>query len=132
MKKLSKEQAATLARHVEALNSAADNVRVAVEVFNDAVQAAWAKVEEARDAYNDEVSAAADFADGIYGEQQDYFGERSEKWAESEAGEQYQSWMGQWEVVLDELEVGEPPTLDEPEFTAAEALESLPASPGDA
>lgn len=78
MKKLDKDQS-------KRKSELADNLRAAREAADKAVEA-----------YGDVLAEIADFAQEVHGAMEDYSGERSEKWQEGDAGQQYQSWIDAW------------------------------------
>jgi hypothetical protein len=121
VKKLNKTQNTELAGHITELTSKLEDI-----------DAAWAKFEEAHgvlaDAigeYNGTLATVTEWRDGIVQEMRDYQGERSDRWQEGEAGQAYESWIGEWEGLdLSEVEVPDMPDQPEPEHTGE--IENLP------
>lgn len=89
MKALSKELKSQHSDWCKSLAAARNEVENAVETFNN-------MLEEAEGFCQEEVAGAI----------QDYMDERSEKWLESEAAQEVDSWKAEWEgVYLTRLEV---------------------------
>src|SRR3974390_1904395 len=111
MKRLSKAQISELDTHVEKLGKAYAQVEEAWREF----EAAHQEVASAVEAYNDAVQEAVGWRDDIVSQMQEYYDERSEKWQEGEAGEQYQAWIDEWESasIEEELECPELSELSE-------------------
>lgn len=135
MKKLSKAQRAERDERVKALNDAKLEVDAAVAAANEKIAEANLAVDDVNSKiayYNEAVAAAAEFRDEIVGEMDGYASERSEKWAEGDAGQNYESWKGEWEgIQLDEVEELEQiEELEELDVSHADELEALPEEPG--
>lgn len=124
MKKLSADQKKDKDGHAEAIREAWSKL-----------DGLWGEVEAAVAAYNEGVaemneklSDAETWRDEIVQEMDDYMSERSEKWLDGDAGQNYESWKGEWENVsfesVSELEVNQP---DEPSI--AEELDNLQVEP---
>ena len=100
MKKLSKDQVKRKAEIVQRLAIQEDVIETALEAYNEAVVDAQSFVEE------------------VIQEQEDYKAERSEKWSDSDAGEQYACWSDAWSTEsFESVEL---------ELDHAERLEALP------
>lgn len=155
MKALNKNNLSEKDGHVSKLREKFDALSEAVEKFNEAhmeeyyllmdainkhndkVSELFAEVEEAVDEYNSAVEDAEQFRTDITSEMEDYRADRSEKWQESDAGQQYQEWVSAWEEELRVIEISRPDPIDadEPEALslddfedAAESLENYPDS----
>lgn len=76
--------------------------------------------EQAIEALNDVIEEANEFRSDIVSQMDDYIGDRSEKWPESESGQTYTQWHDEWEQA--ELESVDALTFDETSF------ENLPLS----
>lgn len=130
MKELSKEQKKQRDALNEGLSTAACKFREEAEGFNSIVQEAWGDVEHAQAKYNEAVVAARDWVEAVHAKQQEYFDATSEKWQESDEGENYAAWMQAFEnIELEEVELDYPDALDVPEAEAEEAFDALPLSP---
>jgi hypothetical protein len=126
MKRLSRDQEKQKDEHVAALEIAAAAVSKAIEEANAVIEN---QVTSAIGAYNDALANASTFRDEIVGDMELYADDRSEKWHESEAGETYQSWKGEWEGIdFSELDV--PDTIDDPSPSHRDDLDALPNEAG--
>jgi hypothetical protein len=115
--------AAELRNKGAALNSA-------IVGFNQAIEPLSRAVGEALDAYNAILERARTLAGGIVETAQEAFDAKSGKWQESDRGIQVRSWIEQWEVSLDDVDLELPEPLQEvaPDEQAG-ALEGAPPSP---
>jgi uncharacterized protein YukE len=103
MKRLDKKDAARLAELQSELSDAKEKLESAFENMNEAIT----NMEE--------------FRGEVHSKMTDYFEDRSEKWQEGDAGQQYGEWMGRWEDSLD--------TLDEIELDAYDNALEYPVEP---
>ena len=115
--------AADIREKTKALNAA-------IAAFNQAIEPLSRTVIEALDDYNTILEKARAFAGGVTEAAHDAFDARSERWRGSDQGIQVRSWIEQWEVSLDDidLEVPEPLTEIDPEEHALE-IEDAPSAP---
>lgn len=102
------------ATKLEAEDGDATSVHEAAEgilnAFNDTIDEHMDLVGEALDALNEALSALRDYRDEIVGEMRAYMDAKSERWAESEAGENYATWVSAWEEAdLEDLDMSERP-----------------------
>lgn len=111
MKRLSKGQLAARDDLIKRLRDASAAVSEMIGLANS-------KIEE----YNAAVADVETFRDEIKGAQEEYEGERSDKWREGEGGSNYQDWMGEWDS-LDPSPIDE---VEEPDMDLADNLEGLP------
>ena len=126
MKKLSKEQCKQHAAISAALSSAQEDIKSAVEIYNEKVKALFAEILQPEvDAFNKAKDDATTFLQEIHGEQESFYDERSEKWQEGDAGSSYQDWMGTWELEIEELELEEPTPFEEPTLDGVDEFEGL-------
>lgn len=87
-------------------------------MFEDRVQPLLDKVNAARD-------RARSLRDDVVAQMEDYAGERSERWAESDAGQAYEEWKDRWEGLdLEDAEMEDPSELDAPDAAAREFLDA--------
>jgi cell division septum initiation protein DivIVA len=128
--KLSKQQlaerdalAADIREETKALNAA-------IAAFNQAIEPLSRAVVEAQDDYNAILEKARALASGVTEAANGEFDARSERWQGSDKGIKVRSWIEQWEVSLDDvdLEVPEPLAEIDPEEHAFE-IEGAPAGP---
>jgi uncharacterized phage infection (PIP) family protein YhgE len=120
MKKFAKADVARIAELVQDLQDKASQVTSAVEAAN-------ARVSEANDAitaYNEVLSEVESFRDEMVGKMEDYVGERSEKWQESDAASSYQDWQSEWENI-DIAEVTPIEDITIPDMDHGSELEGL-------
>ena len=96
MKALDKKQQAEKAKHSEVISIAAEKVEAAITAFNEALEAAQQPVTEAMEAYNAALEEARGFAEQMVADMQSAYGDKSEKWQESERGQAYQNWIDEW------------------------------------
>jgi hypothetical protein len=76
--------------------------------------------------YNDVLSDAREFRDELVSDMDSFASERSDKWQESEAGQEYDAWKDEWEQLdLDDID---PP--EEYELEHADSLDQLNDQPG--
>jgi hypothetical protein len=107
-----------------ALRGAADDVRAAIDRFNDTLDSEGEVVQAAVRIYNQLVAEAQSMRDDAVVDLQDHFEGRSEKWQESEKGEAFRDWITDLEELeLDEIDLELPSPLDEPDMPAADSLE---------
>lgn len=126
MKRLSKAESKEKAALVAALNVAKEKLEHAITNFNAAMLAAQAPVNAAVKEYNEAVDNAKGFCDDIYTALDSYFSERSDRWVESDAGQNYACWSSDWQDIgMDEIEVEFPMEMDTPELDHADNLEAI-------
>ena len=130
MKTIPKEMRKTKDELVEKLREAAEQVTEAVNTFNNTLSEERAKVEAALEQYNEVLVEAECFRDEATADMDSYFSERSEKWQESDAGQNYEAWQSTWENTdFVEVVVDFPEEVGEPDMAAADELEQLPDDP---
>lgn len=123
MKKLNKEQEKTRAELLETLNAKWTAIDEAYGEVNALIDE---KVNPALEDYNGALADIESFRDEVVGAMDEYMGERSEKWQESEACSNYESWKGEWENLdIEELELAE--HLELPATNTPGELEALPS-----
>lgn len=109
MKKITKADQARLDEVSAALQTKAKKLEDAVTLYNAKLAELFAPVQAAVDEFNTELNAAREFRDEVVQRMDDYASDKSDKWSESESGENFASWKSQWEELeLDDLEVEEP------------------------
>lgn len=134
MKRLTKKQVQEQADLAEDLRETADSMGSSVLAYNVGVQEAfdtYAAVLEA--VYHEHIEPlelesrmddAESFRDDIACRLREYFDGRSEKWQDSDAGEQYVEWVEAWEECgLDLYVEFAPPEPDPPEPLEAPVLD---------
>ena len=103
--KLSKEQLANRAALTADLRDKARALNIAIAEFNRGVGPFAQAVAEAQDAYNETLDVARNLADGIAEPAREQFDAKSERWQEGENGMRVRSWIEQWEMSLDDIEL---------------------------
>src|SRR5215831_7199610 len=88
---------------VERLRHKQGQLEAAIRDFNENCSDQYAHVAAARDALQEVMDEANTFLESLREDAQNYFDDRSEKWQEDEAGQQYQEW-------INEIEQAEIPT----------------------
>jgi peptidoglycan hydrolase CwlO-like protein len=121
MKKFNKTQNAELTEWITKLTTAKQSLDDAYTELEEKHNA----LAEAIGEYNGVVTEVAQWRDDIVGAMEEYQGERSDKWQEGDAGQQYQSWIDEWMgLEFEEIEVPDLP--DAPEVEHIEILEQAP------
>ena len=115
--------AADLRKKAQALN-------IAIAAFNRAIEPDSQAVGAALADYNGILEKARALASSITEPAQEQFDAKSEKWQESDKGIEVRSWIEQWEMSLDDvdLELPEPLTEIDPDEQAGE-IEAAPPNP---
>jgi peptidoglycan hydrolase CwlO-like protein len=126
MKHLSKDQQNRLDEHVRDLRKQKELVEAAYAKITEAVEA----INKEISMYNDILSEALSTRDEVVGEMDTYYSDRSERWQEGDAGSAYSDWKDSYDGLdlepLDEIDVPDQPNLDHADDL--EGLESEPSS----
>lgn len=104
-----------LAEHDTVCNQLTDkftDLEMAIDAFNEALAKAWEPLEAALSNYNDAISEANVFAEGIVSDMQEYSEGKSDKWKEGDRGTAYSAWMAQWDESLYACELSKPDDID--------------------
>jgi hypothetical protein len=114
------------------LRERALTLNAAIAVFDQAIEPLSRAVVEALDDYNEILEKARALAGSVTEAAQDEFDARSERWRESDEGSRVRTWIEQWEVSLDDidLEVPGPLTEIDPDEQALD-IEGAPHGPTD-
>lgn len=127
MKSLSKAdeaRRAELIANFELADVAIDKVLVEINNLIDE------QLNPAIDRYNELVVEATAFRDDVVAAIDEYIGERSDKWLESDKGQAYASWKSEWESFdTSELETVE--ALQSPDTEHGQNLDGLPPEPAE-
>jgi hypothetical protein len=128
--RLSKQQLAERDALATALRERAAALNAAITAFNQAIEPLSRPVVEALEDYNAVLKKARGLASGIAGSARDEFDTRSERWQGGDKGIIVRTWIEQWEVSLDDvdLDLPEPLTEIDPDQHADE-IEGAPAGP---
>jgi uncharacterized protein YukE len=125
MKHLSKEQNDQRTALVNDLRTTEEEMVEAHGSVVSAVEALNALVAK----YNEKLSEAETWRDGITSDMEAYVDERSDKWQEGDAGSEYSEWMDTFaDLSFEAMEEVTAPDL--PEFELAQQIEDLPDQPG--
>lgn len=124
--KLTKAELAERERHADALKSKAQALEEALQEFNSGLDALRAAFQPALDEYNEALDGAREFKEDIVSSLQEKFDDKSDRWKESERGQQVQQWIEEWEgAEFEPLELDLPDALEELELGHGEALLEL-------
>jgi cell division septum initiation protein DivIVA len=125
--KLRKDQLAERDALAADLRKKAEALNMAIVAFNQAIEPVSQAVSEALADYNGILEKARALAGSITELAQEQFDAKSEKWQESDKGIEVRSWIEQWEMSLDDvdLELPEPLTEIDPDEQAGE-IEAAP------
>lgn len=127
MFKLTKAELAQRADLVAALSIASGVLTDAIDEFNASLAAAREKLESIVNDYNETLSKARDFAEDIAQSRRDEWNDKSERWQESEAGQNANAFVDEWEgIELDDIEIEFPEPIEEPDITHGDDLETAP------
>jgi hypothetical protein len=128
--KLSKQQLAVRDALASSLREKAAALNVVIVAFNQAIEPISRPVVEALDDYNAILEKARALSGGVTEAAHEEFDARSERWQQSDKGIQVRSWIEQWELNLDDvdLDVPEPLTEIDPDERALE-IEGAPTNP---
>ena len=112
------------------VQSAREDLDVAITAYNAAVEDAFVHVQAAADVYNSLIEEAKEWAENIASQIEDYIQERSAQWQDGEQGQAYDAWRLEYEgVFLDPADIEAPDPLDWDGEDAASILEGLPEDP---
>lgn len=126
MKKLNKTQLKRRDAIGTAINDAHATLAVAIGKYNAQLLSMQQEVDGAVEEYNEALSQARDFRDEVVSEMEDYAGDKSEKWTDSDAGTAFSDWKSEWEQVeLEDVEVEYPDEIEVPD-NHQETFEALP------
>jgi hypothetical protein len=128
--KLSKQQLVERDLLAADLREKATALNAAIAAFNLAIEPLSRAVVEAQDDYNEILEKVRALAGSVIEAAQDEFDARSERWQGSDKGINLRSWIEQWEVSLDniDLDVPEPLMEIDPDDHALE-IEGAPPGP---
>lgn len=79
--------------------------------------------------HNGILNDADEWRNELVGKMDDYISERSEKWTEGDAGQNYETWKGEWEGI-DFSEIDEFDEIETPEINLDE-FEQIASEPSD-
>jgi hypothetical protein len=128
--KVTREQLAKRDALAAELRQKAETLNAAIAAFNKSVEPLSRAVAEAEADYNETLEVARTLTGNVTEVAQGEFEAKSERWQESEKGIEVRTWIEQWEMSLDDIELDLPEPLEEidPEEHAGE-LEDAAARP---
>ena len=128
--KLNREQVAERDALATVLRGKAEALNVTIAAFNRGVEPLSHAVGEALNDYNGILERARTLAGSISEAAQEEFDAKSQKWQDSEKGVGVRSWIEQWEMNLDDVELELPEELEEIDPDEhADWIEDGPGSP---
>jgi chromosome segregation ATPase len=112
------------------LRAKATALNAAIAAFNREVESLARAVAEAQANYNETVEQARTLASQISQAAQEVFDAKSKRWQDSDNGTQVRTWIEEWEMSLDDIDLDLPEPLEEidPDEYAS-ALESASGRP---
>ena len=130
--KVTREQLARRDVLAADLRAKATALNTAIASFNREIEPLARAVAEAQANYNETVERARTLASQIWQTAQEVFEAKSERWQESDSGIQVRTWIEQWEISLDDIDLDLPEPLEEidPDEHAS-ALESASGRPAE-
>ena len=128
--KVSKEQLTKRDALAAELRQKAATLNIAIAEFNKGIEPLVHAAAEAQANYNETLEAARTLTGNVAEAAQEEFEAKSERWQESDKGIEVRTWIEQWEMSLDDIELALPEPLEEidPEEHADE-LEDASARP---
>ena len=111
--KLSREQIAARDALSTVLRGKAEALNVTIAAFNRGVEPLSRAVGEALNDYNGILERARILAGSVSEAAQEEFDAKSQRWQDSEKGIGVRSWIEQWEMSLDDVELELPEGLEE-------------------
>lgn len=121
MKKISKADSVELDKIVVELRDKKEALEEVASEYNKLLDDEWDKVEEALTEMNNAIEAAANWRKDIVGKIEEYVGDRSDAWQESDRASEYEDWKSAYEeCTLDILEIERSEEIDVPEFDEEE------------
>jgi len=111
--KLSREQIAARDALATVLRGKAEALNVTIAAFNRGVEPLSRAVGEALNDYNGILEKARILAGCVSEAAEEEFDAKSQRWQDSERGVGVRSWIEQWEMSLDDVELELPEELEE-------------------
>jgi DNA repair ATPase RecN len=129
MKKVDKGRQSELVQLSEKLRTIGNELTAEIVAFNDEISRRWQEIESLVESYNESVQQVNEVRESVHSDMDSYYTDRSEKWQEGEAGQNYQSWMEAWADDLPEIAVEQPDEIEEPSLEASDLIDDLPGEP---
>jgi hypothetical protein len=125
--KLTKQQREQRDELVQQLKAKYAELQAAIAKYNGEVELLKAPVEAAVSDYNDVVEEAKEFCDEIAEAAQEEIDAKSDRWRDSDKGQEASEWLEAWESFSDdEVSPDWPDELGDSEPSHADDLASLP------
>ena len=116
MKCLTMEQIAEKTKLIDDLQAKQEKLDEAIHEFNVKSLEIWNRhIDPALNALNAAAEALNTFRSDLYLDMEAYHDEKSEKWQESEAGQQYAEWMANYAETVEGVELEAPLDIEPPE-----------------
>lgn len=129
MKALAKSTINECEEHAAKVRTALEGLEKAIEDYNGIMAAAQEKVSEAAAKLQEAIGDANEWREALNVEQEDYYGEKSERWQDSDAGQSYSAWKDEWAIEWSFDDIEFPPELEMPDCDVADVLDNIPTAP---
>jgi phenylalanyl-tRNA synthetase alpha subunit len=129
VKALTKQQIAKKQTLLNAIYRTWELLEQEIESYNTGVGKLRVSVEEAIENLNSAIRAAEEWRDQIQTNMTCCYEGKSELWQEGDAGQTYYTWMENWDIGLEEINLDFPDELEAPDCEAISLLEILPDAP---
>lgn len=123
MKSLSKKDLKEKDEFIKLLGDKTETINDRVQEVNEAIQ----RLNEAIDDYNGTIQDVNRWAQDLVSQMETYRDARSEKWIDSDVGQQYDSWIQSWADDLNEMDEVE--EVSAPSTDAITTLEDRTTAP---
>lgn len=124
--KLSKTDVTQKSEMVDAIRTAEKKVKDAINIFNEEKQQALDELNGEIAAFNKVLDEVRDFATSIETTMQSIFDDKSETWQQSDKGQEFEAFLGEWSnFSLEDLPEEEVNDI-EIDLSHADDLENLP------
>lgn len=128
---LTKEELATRTTHIDKLRALATDIETAIKTADTAIEAALEAVQARINDYNAALAEAEPFVEGVAERLEAEYDEKSEKWQDSEKGQDARALVDEWQggdwTALSDLAALE---IDVDDRNHADALENLSVEVG--
>jgi hypothetical protein len=116
MKVFTRQEQQDIDAQADAAGDAAKALETAIDAYNKALEEPKAAVEAALAEYNSKLADLRETFEGLKSNAEQYQSERSERWQESQNGQQYQSWIDSMAVDgIDDVDLDMPEDLQLPD-----------------
>lgn len=129
MKALDKKQVARRDAIAASIQMAAGRLRDAIELFDAEVESMFAsRVSAEVETYNALLEQAEELRDEVHSEAEAYADDRSEKWVDSDAGQQHSVWRDEWSSEIGPVDIEPPQPTDMPDLDEGDNFAVLPVA----